>query len=981
MAMVGAVVAAGVSDIADQRRERMSGLLRLVRAMPGSLLLVFLLVVFLSLALLSAPVHSAPPSDCMLPVDAQVQHRTVYSCAFEVHDPGRLLTVEQLLRRLDRPVTVGAALPLKRVFQPEHGFYRGAYWLYVPMHNAAQSSVDLVLEPGYWVLDHVSVYVRRQNGVTESYKVGRMDFAPRLSGTYMEPAVPLQLAAQEHVDLWVRVQSSTSVYMPFTIAGQDVYRDGVYLRSVVRGVFYGLALGILLFFVVVSLIARRRQWLLQILYVLAVVVSLSSEDTTLNLLLPQSEYLHRTLLAAGLMSLMLLAMLIVRGQLELPAKGRLRQIWQLLFWVASGLCLLAVLGVDLWLLPYVSISVGLAYLLLLCGLAVVQEKPYAGLVLLTWLGPMVAGVMGMSALFGADLINSGWEFLLKGGFAINLALLSLGMGLELRALEAGRFSLRQNIIDSERREKEKSELVARVSHELRTPLTSITGVVEILRGTSLSPEQLKLVNALESSGQMLLQVANEVLDYSGLERGAVALRPEEFNVRQLVEECLVPFRNEAARKNIDLYAEFAAEMPVYMTGDAARIRQIVVNLVSNAVKFTHSGEVRLMLEYQFRQAIPYLQVTVSDTGVGMSVAQLEGLFDAPVLAPVERHGQMGTAISLSICRQLARLMEGDLQGRSESGRGSTFVLSLRIRMETVARRFQLAGIENLKEAHIVIADRNIDYAESLARQMTIMGVHAVAVASGMSCLQHMEAAYRNGWPVTHLAMSLELPDMNALNLLRQVRTDWRYKELPGLVFYLPQIQPSSIILQRAGAAYAIEKPVLVDELVQALLRVSASDPLAMLSRKAEDTRGAYLREAPLALRVLVAEDKRPNQQVMLGMLKRLGIDADMAENGVRVLEMLEQNGRYDLILMDCEMPIKDGYQAAREIRELERSKGWPRIAVVAVTAHVIDRYISDAYAAGMDDHVLKPVSFSDLAACIDKWKSSLKGAHATAPQL
>lgn len=434
-----------------------------------------------------------------------------------------------------------------------------------------------------------------------------------------------------------------------------------------------------------------------------------------------------------------------------------------------------------------------------------------------------------------------------------------------------------------------------------------------------------------------------------------------LQVDKLIEDALSLFKARIYKQQLTLLCSVATDVPTEVVGDVVRLRQVLVNLLSNAVKFTQHGRIELRLETFGRGKDIGLRFMVTDTGVGIPEARLPYIFDSFVQADASTaRNYGGTGLGLSISRDLCRLMGGDLTARSEQGRGSVFTATVYVHsVQGAASR--LFWPEHLPMVRLLLVDEDRRFGLVMASEAATRGLVIESVQSGEEALVRLREAAHAGKPFDLLVTALQLPDMNGLTLHERVTHEPLLQNVRTLLFALPQLQPSPGVLVHAGVAHAFERPLMASELRQAVLTVIDKQPVE--SVPARDMLPQYS-----SLRVLVAEDNHTNQLVILGLLRRFGITPELVENGEQAVALIRRSRQpFDLVLLDCEMPVMDGYTAAREIRSLETAEGRARVPLVAVSAHVTQHHVDNCYAAGMDDHLPKPVSLRMLGEKLARW--------------
>jgi PAS domain S-box-containing protein len=534
----------------------------------------------------------------------------------------------------------------------------------------------------------------------------------------------------------------------------------------------------------------------------------------------------------------------------------------------------------------------------------------------------------------------------------------------------------------------KSSFLTNVSHEIRTPMNGIIGMIELLLRTPLDRIQRDYAETVRQSADSLLTIINEILDLAKIESGKLRFETIDFDLRREVETTVELLAERAFQKNIEIASFIEADVPLIVRGDPGRLRQVLLNLISNAVKFTENGEIAVTVktEKNDKNSI-LLRFTVTDTGIGIPQESLKNLFQPFVQVDNSTARQFGgTGLGLAICKQIVEMMNGEITVETQLHKGSQFSFTASFpevsdNQETVTSKLLLDGNSDLLNGkRILIADQSSIVRQTLKKYCLDWKMVPSDVTTGDEVLRELRVAVEDRKPFDAVILNMNLPDWEGFSLTQGIKMDDVLSPTEIILITSYGRPGDGKIAEKIGAACYFTKPVCGSHLLECLASTlkknqSFAEKLSLITRHSLREVALQTGNAPIFnqkdFRLLVVEDNEVNRRVLTKQLEEIGIHPDIAKNGIEALEKIERSD-YQLVLMDCQMPRLDGYQTTGEIRRREhekllRGEKFLPLPIIALTAHTFDGEREKCLAAGMNDYLSKPVRINELFDAIQVW--------------
>tara|TARA_B100001059_G_scaffold236291_1_gene285997 strand:+ start:383 stop:3172 length:2790 start_codon:yes stop_codon:yes gene_type:complete len=857
-------------------------------------------------------------------------------------DPSASMSLDQVLHKTtakDWRTTNG-----KHVNQGKND---SVWWLRFTLRNPSELPLDAVVEVNYNLLDQLDLYQLGTDGVQHQQSGDHISEAQRPIEV-RNHWLAVTLAPGDN-PFYLRVETTSTVVVPLYASTWPANAVAQENSSLAAGLFYGIMLGLFAYnlFLLVSL--REVTYLWYLIYAFNMMLFMIAFDGVLWKWVAPGN----TVQSLSIYTLMFMHCAVatqfsrhfLHTAAHFPRLDRLLQAKIVL--VLLSMVLLPLISHDLYNRAASLFVLVSSAILLFSGLRVWRAGfRYGSYYTCAWVLLLCSLMLSTAGSLGYEFFGSSYGTTwVKLGICVEMFILSLGLADRIKALQEARYQADEQARQARLETQAQSRFLARMSHEIRTPLNGVLGMLQLLRDTRLDGTQRYYLDTISKSGNTLITVINDILDFARLESGNVELEAIAFDPEELVSDTASLFTAQSLNKGLSLYCSLAPEVPGQLIGDPTRLKQVLLNLLGNAVKFTERGHVAIDvtgLPDKDQTGLWQLRFRVTDTGIGVAVEARKNLFRSFTQADsstTRRYG--GSGLGLTISQELVGLMGGQISLVSEPDNGACFDFTIAL-PEAAAEVTQTTSIDS--RVLLVAAQPRAQLTYRL--QLERLGCNVTCCALDDQSQQPAIAGYDLLVLATAGIADAPLDRLVHSALQQQLKT---------LLLHSPNTQPATSVAPPGLITHST--PVLPTQMRELMRQVKALDHDAgannIQSRdSATEQTGGHL---------LIAEDNKVNQLVVRTLLEKVGYSVDIAVNGAEALSAYRDDPqRYDLILMDCEMPVLDGFEATRRIRAHEQREHLRRIPIVALTAHVLDSHRLEGMAAGMDDYLAKPVQSTPL---------------------
>ncbi len=877
-----------------------------------------------------------------------------------------------------------------------HGFVMGTHWISTTLNNPTSDPVELIVEFKYPRIESLSLYrldndqseyqtVYENRGINNPNAITDIDY--RTVVNHME------LKANSQARLYWRIDHKGDLRYQVKLWSPDAFTNYVQKEQLFFGIVYGLLIMLVFYNLFVFFHFKEKSHLYFVVYATVSIFYIGVVEGHIY------QFLYLVSINSGLWILLL-----VLASTQISFALFARRFLNLRRWADSlhmSILLLALASAFLFIIGMFSpVPLFIYITAIILSIALYALAAFASYKI--WRqGVSSAGYFGIAVLFLAVSLSAGslsamdvipipelpYNFMSIGHLAMIL-IFGLALADKIKQLHEERVTasmelvklteeklktnvdfyknkIQENELELSAEEsiienRAKSEFLATMSHEIRTPMSGVLGMTELLSDTSLSQQQQHYVHSIHNSGQALISVINDLLDYSKIEAGKMELESVVFNLEDLVDDCISIFALKAAEKNQDFIGFIKPGTHFILKGDPTKLRQIILNMLGSALNFSNESEISLLVYQTEKNSINSVEIRIEILGSDFTLNKEEkaALFQpfAHSESSSSRKYSGGANLGLAVCKQLAELMHGDIGISSSEETGTTFWFTARLTLPHSDEKLEIVDRASvLRGKRLLVIDKHSAFCDLISTLTQSWGMSTDISQSITDAEEKLHQSQQTQNPYNLLVLPCDTEDTTFAPTFNAL-IEGRFGYLPRLIGSAPSNRLHTENAMSAGFSHFLLKPLTSKQLFNTLC-----ESLGITSKSDEDTKQAEDPQHKYShLKIMVAEDNNVNLMVIVGLLNKLHIQPITAGNGKEALACYAEHKHFDLILMDCEMPDLDGYEATREIRRLEEKPLAHHTRIVALSAHTVDEYKSKALAAGMDDYLTKPINREDI---------------------
>lgn len=864
------------------------------------------------------------------------------------------------------------------------GFNNNALWLRTTISNENHRKQQWLVEFPNAMTDYLELYEIQYGQIVNSYATGdKRSFSERKI-KHRKFIFAVDLAAGETKDLYLRVQTEGQANVGLRLHTEKHFIQNEQRMILWYGAFFGSLLMMMVYNFFILVITRDRSYLYYTAYIgVSAIFFLTQKGFGSQFIWPENTFFNNDGFVITIGLLTLTGVIFSDAFLQISARARHLK-WIMRALIAGSIIQIASVftasyhfAVTYASVLSVCLVVSAIYFGIYATLQGDRKAPYYSL----------AFTMQFCAMIITTLVNfqiiemQSWvDHSMEVGTLASVALLSMAFGYQMNKDKIDLIKTERALLDAERDtyqlqavSQAKSEFLAKMSHEIRTPMNGILGMSQLLKDRLSDKTNVYYNDMIYSSGSSLMTIINDILDYSKVEAGKLELDHAEFNLEDLVLEITSVFRLQTESKKLQFINYLDPQLPNLVVGDQSRLKQVLINLIGNSIKFTGTGSISLQLR-QHPSKADFITITIADTGIGISQEDQKKLFQSFCQANTSTQTKYGgTGLGLAISKQLVGLMGGDISVESELGEGSTFTINVQLPAGDLQERSTENTTASLKNKSALLVDSESWFYDSFKEH---------AQAWGLELNQFDRSITPNKLPeiLAKLQSRYDLlilgPSFNQASTMRPIHYLIQQENNSTPILFMKNHTDARSYEELSSQLTVYPRPLVPTQLHQA---IAITLGLETARRELQSEKDLASVDLSAQLHLLIAEDNQVNQAVIKGMLKKLGHSYVMVENGEEAVEayrnsILEGEQAYDCILMDCEMPVMNGFDAARNIREMEALLQKQTTPIVALTAHIMQQQIKQCEESGMTTHLAKPLKIEALKELLDSLRSDIPPA-------